>query len=90
MPLAMYEHPLIFGAREYFLSDEQFHDLCIGDEIADSDFDESCDEETNPPQKKCVTSASTQTEPWAGAQDDRRAPATRLVRVLPGMTRPCA
>ena len=26
----MYEHPLIFGAREYFLTDAEFHDECLG------------------------------------------------------------
>ena len=25
-----YEHPLIFGAHEYFWDDDTFHDDCIG------------------------------------------------------------
>ena len=84
----MYEHPQIFGARKYFLTDGEMHDLCIGELIPDYGSDSSTDEETEPEPQKTYVSAGTQTEPWSGSEDARQPAAPRLVRVLPGTTTP--
>ena len=41
-----YEHPLIFGAREYFWDDATFHDDCIGILIDETDCDDLISDQT--------------------------------------------
>ena len=85
-----YEHPLIFGAHEYFWDDDTFHDDCIGIFIDERDCDE-IDETggTLPPTNKGKT-CSTQTEPWAPPEAAAEAGTKRLGRSKPGMNLPNA
>ena len=82
-----YEHPLIFGASEYFWDDATFHDDCIGIFIDETDPDE-IDETvcTLPPIKKGKT-FSTQTEPWAPPEAAANSGTRLLGRPKPGIDR---
>ena len=77
-----YEHPLIFGAREYFLGDADFHDHCLGlrpggydtDDVSprrdlDSNLRSSLGDRLA---KSC--NAGTQTEPWEEKEAVRSPP----------------
>ena len=91
LPVAMpYEHPLIFGAHEYFWDDDTFHDDCIG--IFNFIDERDCDDVISDPEgktpAKVTKSCSTQTEPWEPPSAPATSPPPRLVRVLPGTTRP--
>ena len=63
-----YEHPLIFGAREYFWDDATFHDDCIGIHIDETDCDEIDETMVSLPPIKRGKTCSTQTEPWVSPQ----------------------
>ena len=73
-----YEHPLIFGAREYFWDDATFHDDCIGILIDETDCDEIDEMVVDLAPTKKGKTCSTQTEPWAPPEAAAEAGTERL------------
>ena len=67
----VYEHCLIFGAREYFWDDATFHDDCIGIVIDETDRDDELNLHQPLPQTKSSKCCSTQTEPWGPPEASR-------------------
>ena len=83
-----YEHPLIFGAREYFWDDATFHDDCIGIHIDETQVWTREELLDDPPCHKTFRTCSSQTEPWAPPQAAANAGTRLLARPKPGIDRP--
>eukprot|EP00966_Prymnesium_polylepis_P031749 739016-Prymnesium_polylepis.1 len=79
----MYQHPLTFGAREYFLTDREFEEHCYWPRTAPEVdvYDDTTS--SNLPRCKTFADGSTQTEPEERTEASRDGGSTRLVRVLP-------
>ena len=79
-----YEHPLIFGAREYFWDDATFHDDCIGIFIDETDCDDVISDPEPQTPAKVTKTCSTQTEPWEPPEAAAEAGPERLAILRTG------
>ena len=84
----MYVHPQIFGAQEYFQSDVEFHDDCLGCDESEYASDDDYSDWILVPPKKHTKSCSCQTEPWEPPKAEKDDPPTRLAIFRTGMKRP--
>ena len=80
----MYEHPQIFGAREYFLTDTEFHDDCLGIDNSYDDVEDGYVAPSPISEPKITKTRKPSPEPRKGVGASEKVAPARLVVYKPG------